>query len=551
MFHGIYYTKIHPALNLTYTILILLYKSLSDSYECYICWNADVVWFRYVIQPSWVTEEEFTMGFVDLKPAPSAAASKSVHAVPPTTNISPSETANGRTAASSVQHHDSGASLTSRTKPSESKHEKMKGGSLSNGSDVSLLPGQSRSVESQKQTDDTGNRVLDESPAKGPVVKRSAANASVPKQPKQDLGKTEAKPKPGGSVHEPSAPAKGSTRSSDPETGVSKLAESRKDDLPESSDAQRRASSRPTHSPRPENSYISKTSDKPTKRTSPAEEQDRFLKRRKGEHDSRDVEPEARLSDRERLGDPRALEDEPIRSSDKHMDKLKNERYDREYRDRFHGDDAMEKSRDRSMERYSRERSVDRDSDKGCKDDRNKGRYSDNPADRDDRFRGQSLPPPPPLPPHVVPQSLNANRRDEDPDRRFGTARHSQRLSPRHDDRERRRSEENMLLSQEEAKRRREEEIRDRKREGEEREGFSNKVIYMFPLLDLILYFNFTSLFSLLFIVFMVYEFMKLDGREGKIWGERENYCNEGRAGCERFKKAKTEKRATSVFRAW
>ncbi|KAM0000916.1 putative THO complex, subunitTHOC2, THO complex subunit 2 domain-containing protein [Helianthus debilis subsp. tardiflorus] len=409
-------------------------------------------------KPSWVTEEEFGMGYLDLKPAP--VASKSVYVTPATTNASQSETANGRT--TSVQHHDSGTSNTSRTKPSEGKHDKGKGGSLSNGSD--LLAGPPRSAESQKQIDDSEN------PAKGLAAKRSVSTASVPKQPKQDAVKTETKPKPGGPVHEVFALAKGSSsRSSDPETGVLKLAESRKDDSSEPMDVQRRTSSRPTHSPRPENSYASKSNDKPTKRTSPAEEQDRFNKRRKGEHDLRDVEPEVRFSDRER-----ASEDEPVRVSDKQLDKPKVERYDREYRERYHGDDVMEKSRDRSMERYSRERSVDRDSDKGSKDDRNKGRYNDNPADKDDRFRGQSLPPPPPLLPHVVPQSVNANRRDEDSDRRFGTARHSQRLSPRHDDRERRRSEENMLLSQEDAKRRREEEIRERKRE--EREAFSNKM---------------------------------------------------------------------------
>ena len=92
----------------------------------------------------------------------------------------------------------------------------------------------------------------------------------------------------------------------------------------------------------------------------------------------------------------------------------------------------------------------------------------------DDRFYGQNLPPLPPLPPHMVPQSVNAGRRDEDADRRFGTARHSQRLSPRHEERERRRSEENAFVSQDDAKRRREEDFRDRKRE--EREGLSVKV---------------------------------------------------------------------------
>ena len=118
------------------------------------------------------------MGYLDLKPAPSAA-SKSVYTAPVTSsglNMPPSEAATGRTA-SSGQHHDS----ISRAKPSESKHErtesvtqkydtvhaKVKGGSLSNGSDASMASViQSRSVESQKQ-DDSGNRVLEENAAKG------------------------------------------------------------------------------------------------------------------------------------------------------------------------------------------------------------------------------------------------------------------------------------------------------------------------------------------------------------------------------------------------
>nr|XP_043608763.1 THO complex subunit 2 [Erigeron canadensis] len=444
-------------------------------------------------KPSWVTEEEFGMGYLDLKSA-SSTASKSA----PSTSGPPSEAVSGRST-SVVHHHDSIREPTVRAKPSESKHEKGKGSSLSNGSDPSLQSGPSKSAESQKQTDDSGSRVFDENPAKGATLKRSVLAASVSKQAKQDLAKNEPKPKTVGRIsssaageqavalHEPSI--KGPTlltRSSETDTGMSKMAESRitsiKDESSEAVDVQRRPSSRPSHSPRHDNTSVSKSNDKAAKRTSPAEEQERFVKRRKGEHDLRDIEPEVRFSDRERSLDPRAsekyyqIEDDPVKSNDKSLDKSKNERYDREYRERFHGDDVTEKSRDRSMERYSRERSVDRTSDKS-KDDRNKGRYNETSVEKshvDDRFRGQSLPPPPPLPPHVVPQSLNANRRDEDSDRRVGTSRHSQRLSPKHDDREHRRSEENMLISQEEAKRRREEEIRERKRE--EREGFAAKM---------------------------------------------------------------------------
>ncbi|KAI3700100.1 hypothetical protein L2E82_44716 [Cichorium intybus] len=364
--------------------------------------------------PSWVIEEEFGMGYLDLKPAPSLA-SKSVYVATVTSNVPPSETASGR------------PNPTSRTKPSENKHEsgshKVKGGSLSNGSDASMPPGPS----SHKQIDDSGNDNSSKSTAK-----RSVPATSVSKQPKQDVVKNEAKSKaigrgsndrdesgaPVGSV-----PSKGSaptpapapsTRSSEAETAVSKLPEST-----EPNDAQKRSSSRPSHSPRTNVVIASKSNDKPTKRTSPAEEHDRFIKRRKGEHD---VDP-----DRERHVALEKLEKHHV-DFDKVSEKSKDERYDRErFHKSTHGDDMVEK--------YSRERSVDRG-----KDERSKQRYNDVPAEKsashaDDRSRGHSLPPPPPLPPHLPPH---------------------------------------LLASQEDAKRRREEEFRDRKRD--ERDGFSTKI---------------------------------------------------------------------------
>ncbi|PHU03205.1 hypothetical protein BC332_28456 [Capsicum chinense] len=277
------------------------------------------------------------------------------------------------------------------------------------------------------------------------------------------------------------------------------------DDVNETSDVQKESSSRLVHSPRQD---ASKANEKVQKRSIPAEELDRLNKRRKGETDNRDIDyGDARSSERERLMDVRTADklhpvdydqhgsDDQIlnRASEKPLDRSKDkggERPERDHRervdrpDRSRGDDAFEKSRDRSTERHGRERSIERvqervadrnfdklSKDERIKDDRTKLRHSEASVEKshtDDRFHNQNLPPPPPLPPHMVPQSINAGRRDDDSDRRFGTARHSQRLSPRHDERERRRSEENNALLQDDLKRRREEDFRDRKREERE-----------------------------------------------------------------------------------
>lgn len=287
-----------------------------------------------------------------------------------------------------------------------------------------------------------------------------------------------------------------------------------KDDGSDASDVHR-THSRLAHSPRHESlAGAAKSSDKLSKRASPAEDSDRLSKRRKGDAEVRDLDGEARYPEKERPMDPRLLDLDRTgaedrgshRVMDKNFDRSKDkgDRYDKDHRDRFdhpeksRGDDIIaDRSRDRSMERYGRERSVDRVLERGSdrnsdrladktkeernKDDRSRMRYSESSSDKshaDDRFHGQSLPPPPPLPPHVVPQSVNAGRKDDDADRRFGTTRHGQRLSPRHEEKERRRSEEGHLMSLDDAKRRREDEFRERKRD--EREGPSMKVRSIF-----------------------------------------------------------------------
>ncbi|KAI8538772.1 hypothetical protein RHMOL_Rhmol09G0129800 [Rhododendron molle] len=520
-------------------------------------------------KPSWVTEEEFSMGYVELKPAPTLASKSLAGNLVSVQNgyglNVQSEPAGGRVVDAGTQHSDPGNAVKdqiSRAKPvdgrlertesaslkSDSGHAKLKSVPLVNGSDgqasmlsASVQAGAFKSIESQKQMDESTNRILDdnvtkvgsktsaESEVRAPV-KRSLPSGSLSKLSRPDIGKDDSKagkstvPSPAlasgnslpTSVKGPSPFAKPlDTHGSEPkiESGAAKSSDLRvstmKDDNIGNADVQRPPSSRPVHSPRHDNAITaSKSGDKPQKRASPAEDLDRLNKRRKGETDSRDLEADVRFPDRERSVDARLADkhapidiidkvDEQIinRATDKHLDRSKDkgsERHERDYRERLEksrGDDnMMEKSRDRSLERYGRERSVERGSDRGSdkvtektkdernRDDRTKLRYNETSTEKshvDDRFHGQNLPPPPPLPPHVVPQSVTG-RRDEDADRRFGNARHSQRLSPRHEERERRRSEENNFVTLEDAKRRREEDFRERKRE--EREGLLMKV---------------------------------------------------------------------------
>ena len=242
------------------------------------------------------------------------------------------------------------------------------------------------------------------------------------------------------------------------------------------------------------------------KRSVPAEEQDRSSKRRKGEAEPRDTDFSEHHIDKEKSLDSRAgdkfrsvdheksaNEEQNLSRAEKIKDKF-DDKYDRDPREKLdraerrRGEDAIDRATDRLSDRRERsiERMQERVSDKAPekgredrnKDERNKGKYAEPSVDRthstDERFRGQSLPPPPPLPTSFVPQSVGANRREDDTDRRGGSVRHIQRSSPRRDEKERRQSEENASSFQDDGKHRREEDLRDRKRE--DRDVLSNKV---------------------------------------------------------------------------
>ncbi|KAL5174674.1 THO complex subunit 2 [Glycine soja] len=547
-------------------------------------------------KPSWVTDEEFGMGYLELKPAPSVTKSSAGNSATVQSginlNVSQTESASGK-------HVDSGNIVKDqamRTKTADGRsertesitvtksdtgHIKLKSSSMVNGLDAqsSLAPssvqsGTSKSMENPKQVEESINRASDEHGTRTTELrtsaKRSVPAGSLSKPSKQDpvkedgrSGKSVARTSGSsssdkelqthalegrytGTTNVPSSNGNtisGSTKGSNPpvkisldgpgneskaEVGVAKSSDIRasmvKDDGNDITDNPRGASSRVVHSPRYENTGVtSKSNDKVQKRASSAEEPDRLGKRRKGDVELRDFETEVRFSEREKMMDPRFADDKSgpeehglYRAGDKPLERAKdkgNERYERDHRERMdrldksRGDDFVaEKPRDRSIERYGRERSVERMQERGSdrsfnrlpekakdernKDDRNKLRYNDASVEKshgDDRFHGQSLPPPPPLPPNVVPQSVGAGRRDEDVDRRYGATRHSQRLSPRHEEKERRRSEE-TVVSQDDAKRRKEDDFRDRKREEikvEEREREREKANILKEELDL------------------------------------------------------------------
>ena len=162
-------------------------------------------WNKYssILQPSWVTDEEFGNGYLDSKPAPSLSSkSASGNSVPAQSSsaikLSQSEPAGGKTVATATQHSDFVKDHILKTKPADGRLErtesvtivkpdpgivKLKVGLLVNGADAqSSLPsatvqsGTSRSTENPKQVDES-TRTLDENMAK--VAPKNSTESEV------------------------------------------------------------------------------------------------------------------------------------------------------------------------------------------------------------------------------------------------------------------------------------------------------------------------------------------------------------------------------------
>ncbi|XP_074582550.1 THO complex subunit 2 [Curcuma longa] len=460
----------------------------------------------------WVSEEEFGMGIVELKSTASAPKS-----VPGNQIVDPLSTGKEHIQhTKSTDRADGGSVL----KP-DSTQPKVKTGLLANGQETNFSisatmnknSGLVKNMDESMRSDDVSAKAY----TKGAVESDTRAlqkRASIPKMIKQEVAKEDNKSgKPvsrsAGQQSSISADKDAQVYPADNREGGTIVASSAVSNGISAPASAKTSVTSTRMNEMHENVETSDASIRQQKRTFPGEEQEKTYKRKKGETDTKDGEStDVRVSDKERGHDVRAM-DKPLflelekpsleeqstnRSLDKSKDKT-NERHEKDHREKSDrtDKDLHEKSRDRSLERHGRERSIekmqerstDRNLDRSVekaredrsKDDRTKPRHTEISTDKthlDERFHGQSLPPPPPLPPSFVPQSVGSSRRDDETDRRASNTRHIQRLSPRHDEKERRRSEENTLTSQDDSKRRREDDYRERKRD--ERDGPSVKM---------------------------------------------------------------------------
>ncbi|KAL6839975.1 hypothetical protein ACP4OV_029785 [Aristida adscensionis] len=462
---------------------------------------------------SWLSEEEFGMGHLDVKPA---------------------------TARSVPVNHSADSSVAKdqnvRAKSIEGRHERSEGVAKTdvqqkkstmpaNGSDSQIPPSsaQGKSSGAVRVVDEPSKPVSDD----GVKVSVKPTSESETRAPQKRAGHNAGKTLKHDVTKEDTKSAKSTSRNLNQQASTvpldkegSQAADAVQDTnsnngngnlhpVPRKVSAPSQRTSLATHNGAAtpsESTDLADSNVRQQKRSTPAEEQDRSSKRRKGESETREGDLTEHHIDKEKNLDSRStdkfrsVDHEKSSSEEQNLnraEKLKekfDDKYDRDPREKFdraerrRGEDALERSTDRFSERRERsiermqERAMDKVSEKGRedrnKDERNKAKYSEPSVDRthssDERFRGQSLPPPPPLPASFVPQSVGANRREEDTDRRGGSNRHIQRSSPRRDEKEKRQSEENSSSYQDDGKHRREEDLRDRKRE--DRDILSTKV---------------------------------------------------------------------------
>jgi THO complex subunit 2 len=255
-----------------------------------------------------------------------------------------------------------------------------------------------------------------------------------------------------------------------------------------------------------------------TKRFVNQDDAERGPKRRKGPEKNVEVGEVVRPSERDRFPDQRMVDSRGAhdvfekgpqeRSLDRSRDRINLrgaeravDRVERDSRptervlerlDRDRGDEyPSDRHRDRSIENFGRERSSDRASDRvvsdrlfergservredRVKDERVRQRYSDLPGEQphpDDRFpmqnQPQSLPPPPPIPPNVVPRTVSASRMRIEEALEGRPVRNVPRLSsPRpHEKPDKRRTDDSGGLAMEAPRKRRDDdEVRNRKR---------------------------------------------------------------------------------------
>lgn len=140
-----------------------------------------------LLQPSWVSDEEFGMGYLELKPAPgptqkSSAANQSTLQNGAIIHASPGESAGGRTAAVGRACDGKSERTESASLKPDMGHAKQNAPS-SNGSDSTssrpsaVQSGASRSMENQKHADDLANEPLEESNTK--AVAKTFSNQEV------------------------------------------------------------------------------------------------------------------------------------------------------------------------------------------------------------------------------------------------------------------------------------------------------------------------------------------------------------------------------------